>query len=198
MQKLAEMLQTSTSNNFQLGRPLLLAARSKSSIDISLRLKASKKEARTIDKSEELARKKVDWKKYKKTCSADGCTNQVIKGGVCIEHGAKRKLCSSDGCTNQAKRGGVCIKHGAKVKPKLCSAEGCTNQSRRGGVCKRHGAYHNPHEESTAFTSCFGSEFDKTTATRLNQRTAAPSGSQDSVPEEVAVCVVIANDLVEV
>ena len=87
------------------------------------------------------------------------------------------------------------MKHGAKVK--RCSVEGCTNKSLRRGVCWRHGAYRNNHEESTAVTSCFGSEFDKTTATRPNQRTEASKG-QDSVPEEVAVCVVIANNHVEV
>ena len=87
------------------------------------------------------------------------------------------------------------MKHGAKVK--RCSVEGCTNHSKRGGVCYRHGAYRNPHEESTAFTSCFGSDFDKTTATP-DQRTQAASGIQGSVPAEVAVCVVIANNHVEV
>jgi hypothetical protein len=88
------------------------------------------------------------------------------------------------------------MKHGAKKK--LCSVEGCTNQVRGGGVCRRHGAYRNNHDESTAFTSCFGSDFDKTTLTRPNQRTAATSASQDSVPEEVAVCVMITNNHAEV
>ena len=39
---------------------------------------------------------------HRTLCSKDGCTNQVVKGGVCIRHGAKVKLCSSEGCTNQA------------------------------------------------------------------------------------------------
>jgi hypothetical protein len=111
---------------------------------------------------EELAReKRALRKKYRYECSADGCTNRVRKGGVCIrhgakvkrcsiegcnnhakiggvcdKHGAKRKTCSSEACTNQAQIGGVCIRHGAKVK--LCSSEGCTNQATKGGVCKRH------------------------------------------------------------
>jgi hypothetical protein len=34
--------------------------------------------------------------------------------------------------------------------------------------------------------------------TRPNQRTAATSASQDSVPEEVAVCVMITNNHAEV
>ena len=157
-----------------------------------------------------------------KRCSSDGCTNQAVKGGVCVKHGAKMKRCSSDGCTNKAQKGGVCIKHGAKVEYKRCSSEGCTNfaikggvcikhgakrmqcsvegctnQSSRGGVCKRHGVRRNPTDESTAFTSYFGSEFDKTTLTH-NQRTSTASTSQGSVPEEVAACVVIANNHVEV
>lgn len=32
---------------------------------------------------------------YKKICSAAGCTNQVVNGGVCRRHGAKVKLCSN-------------------------------------------------------------------------------------------------------
>eukprot|EP00985_Skeletonema_marinoi_P020833 scaffold12460_cov128-Skeletonema_marinoi.AAC.1 len=74
----------------------------------------------------------------KNNCSADGCTNQVVKGGVCFKHGAKRNLCSSDGCKNIVVRAGVCIKHGATVK--RCSKEGCKNQAQKGGVCIKHGA----------------------------------------------------------
>ncbi len=52
-----------------------------------------------------------------KQCSKEGCSNQVINGGVCIKHGVKRKKCSFEGCTNQAvQQGGVCIRHGAKRK----------------------------------------------------------------------------------
>jgi sulfur relay (sulfurtransferase) complex TusBCD TusD component (DsrE family) len=119
----------------------------------------------------------------KTECKHEGCTNHAIKGGVCIRHGAKVKRCNSAGCTNQAKNRGVCMKHGVKVK--LCSTEGCTNQSQKRGVCKRHGANRNHHDASTAFTSRFGSEFDKTTLTRSNQRT---SSAQCSVPEEVVIC----------
>ena len=81
-------------------------------------------------------------KRYsKKKCSAEGCTNQAYKGGVCSKHGAKRKLCGSAGCTNQALKGGVCQRHGAKVK--LCSNEGCSNQVQGEGLCRRHGAKKN-------------------------------------------------------
>jgi len=43
-----------------------------------------------------------------KTCSHEGCTNWLVKGGFCTRHGAKRKT-----CTNNVRKGGVCIKHGA-------------------------------------------------------------------------------------
>jgi hypothetical protein len=47
----------------------------------------------------------------KKQCSFEGCTNKVVKGGVCVTHGAKKKRCSFDGCTSNARKGGVCKKH---------------------------------------------------------------------------------------
>eukprot|EP00984_Skeletonema_dohrnii_P024787 scaffold13923_cov78-Skeletonema_dohrnii-CCMP3373.AAC.3 len=69
------------------------------------------------DKGGAKAKKKVVQKKYKKICSDAGCTNLVVKGGVCIRHGAKVKKCSHDGCTNQAKRIGLCKRHGAYKRP---------------------------------------------------------------------------------
>ena len=30
----------------------------------------------------------------RKYCSQDGCGNQVVQGGVCVKHGARRKRCS--------------------------------------------------------------------------------------------------------
>ena len=79
-------------------------------------------------------------KRLRKTCSHKGCTNQVVSGGVCGRHGAKRKCkeCSYEGCTTPAQSGGGCVRHGAKRKE--CTHEGCTNQVVRGGVCVRHGA----------------------------------------------------------
>jgi len=75
-------------------------------------------------------------------CSADGCTNIVKKGGVCIGHGHghgdKHKRCVSKGCTNQVIRGGVCNRHGKKRKP--CKFEGCTRGVVSGGMCIEHGA----------------------------------------------------------
>ena len=84
------------------------------------------------------ARRRRSWKQYRKIYSAEGCTNQVHSGWICIRHGSKVKLCSSEKCSNQALRGGLCVRHGAKRK--RCSSEGCTNQSKTGGVCVRHGA----------------------------------------------------------
>eukprot|EP00984_Skeletonema_dohrnii_P035199 scaffold34669_cov139-Skeletonema_dohrnii-CCMP3373.AAC.2 len=69
---------------------------------------------RKASTDEELAAKKAAVNKYKKICSANGCTNVVVQGGVCTRHGARRKLCSSEGCMNLAQKGGVCIRHGAK------------------------------------------------------------------------------------
>jgi hypothetical protein len=124
-----------------------------------------------------------------KRCSSEGCTNQAQKGGVCTRHGAKIKRCSSDGCTNHARKGGVCIRHGAKDKLKRCSCKGCTNQSVRGGVCRRHGVYRNKNEESTAFGS---EEFEEATVARsqLNQQASEPSITErggQSIPGEVSI-----------
>eukprot|EP00985_Skeletonema_marinoi_P026281 scaffold20276_cov224-Skeletonema_marinoi.AAC.1 len=58
--------------------------------------------------------KKVTKKQYRYECSSDGCTHIVIKGGVCIRHGANHKRCSSKECTNRVIKGGVCLRHGAK------------------------------------------------------------------------------------
>ena len=79
-------------------------------------------------------------KQVKKTCEHDRCTNTVVKGGVCIRHGALVKTCSMEGCNNQVQNRGVCVKHGAKKVRKACSHDGCTNIAVKEGVCKRHGA----------------------------------------------------------
>ncbi len=148
-------------------------------------------------------------------CSAEGCSNQAQKGGVCIKHGAKVKRCSSEGCSNLARKGGVCKRHGAKIKIKHCSSKGCTtyavkggvcvrhgatlkrcstegceSNAKKGGVCRRHGAYRNTNDESTAF----GSELEETTtATRFHTNEHASKafitrrGGEESVPGEVAI-----------
>ena len=71
---------------------------------------------RKASTDEELAAKKAAVNKYRQICSASGCTNVAVQGGVCFRHGAKVKLCSREGCTNYAKKGGVCIRHGATMK----------------------------------------------------------------------------------
>jgi hypothetical protein len=38
---------------------------------------------------------------------------------VCVQHGSKKKQCSENGCTNNAVRKGVCINHGAKRNSRL-------------------------------------------------------------------------------
>ena len=76
-------------------------------------------------------------------CKVAECNNQVVKGDVCIRHGARRKLCTyikdGVGCKSYAHKGGVCTFHGAKKK--RCISVGCTNQAMRGGLCRHHGAY---------------------------------------------------------
>ena len=101
------------------------------------RLRSGKRKKRSLEDGDQSSAG-APRKTYKYVCSADGCTNRVINGGVCLRHGAKLKLCSSEGCTKLAQRGGVCVKHGAKRK--RCRSEGCTNQAVKGGVCNRHGA----------------------------------------------------------
>lgn len=41
--------------------------------------------------------------------------NIIIKGGVCMQHGAKKPICRyQEGCTNNTTNGEVCVGHGAK------------------------------------------------------------------------------------
>ena len=100
---------------------------------------ALKRKQQDSSNEKDLPKKKVVQKKYSYKCSADGCTNQSRKGGVCVRHGAKLKLCSSEACTYLAREGGVCIRHGTKNR-KICCHEGCTKKAQQGGVCMTHGA----------------------------------------------------------
>eukprot|EP00984_Skeletonema_dohrnii_P009471 scaffold3622_cov145-Skeletonema_dohrnii-CCMP3373.AAC.9 len=77
-------------------------------------------------------------KRVKKRCSAEGCINQAVKGGVCRRHGAKveAQRCFVDGCTNQIQRRGVCNRHGANGD--RCKFEGCTAISDFSGFCGYH------------------------------------------------------------
>jgi hypothetical protein len=111
-----------------------------------------------------------------------------------MRHGAKIKRCSSEGCTNIVVKGGVCVRHGAEQKKKQCSINGCTNQSKRRGVCIRHGAKRNPYDESTAFGNSHGSAYDETTVALSNQRKSAATDQDNAntsrIPPQVIVCQV--------
>jgi hypothetical protein len=41
---------------------------------------------------------------------------------MCVQHGYKKKQCRNNGCTNNAIRNGVCINHGAK---RYCTIPEC-------------------------------------------------------------------------
>ena len=100
---------------------------------------------------------------------AVGCTNNIVQGGVCKKHGAKRtpKICGQEGCNNQVVQGGVCVRHGAvKQNRKKCGQEGCTTIARNGFLCQKH--ITNPVAASASATT-----------------TAAPSGVTN--PEDVGV-----------
>eukprot|EP00984_Skeletonema_dohrnii_P012413 scaffold5035_cov88-Skeletonema_dohrnii-CCMP3373.AAC.2 len=79
-------------------------------------------------------------KKPKYYCSNENCTNQVVKGGVCLSHGAELPKCSHEDCTKYARKGGVCCSHGAVDVRRRCSHEDCTKYARKGGVCSSHKA----------------------------------------------------------
>ena len=57
-------------------------------------------------------------KRKRKLCSVDGCPKQVVQGGLCISHGAKkpkRKKCTHPGCTKVVRgKAGLCRSHWAK------------------------------------------------------------------------------------
>jgi hypothetical protein len=64
-----------------------------------------------------------------KRCSCNGCTNQALKGGVCIRHGTKIKRCSSHECTKFAQNGGLCYRHGTKIKKAAKRKRGTSQKS---------------------------------------------------------------------
>jgi hypothetical protein len=80
---------------------------------ISVASSQSKNKIQQRPKEKTVAKKSkpgVKARKYVYICTFKGCTNQAVKGGVCITHGAKRYvyICSFEGgCTNQAQKGGV-------------------------------------------------------------------------------------------
>jgi len=92
--------------------------------------------------------------KVKQCTHHEGCTNQVVKGGVCIMHGAKQKRSSHEGCTKQARSGVVTVDAPSKPQQDLCHTwrkketihlcwvlkVRCTNIGVKRGVCITHGA----------------------------------------------------------
>ena len=58
----------------------------------------------------------------KRYCTVEGCTNGIIRQGVCKKHGAKlttlpkKRFCKVDGCEKQVVKWLVCHEHGAKCK----------------------------------------------------------------------------------
>ena len=83
---------TTTSNR---GRRATTSSRKKSAAVTSrdvVDIRKGKPKRALATEDEKLARKRARWRennrKYKKTCSADRCTNQAKKGGVCTKHGA--------------------------------------------------------------------------------------------------------------
>ena len=81
-------------------------------------------------------------------CTAEGCKNTVVQGGVCLQHGAKRKQCKHPGCTKNVKQAGMCSAHGPARK--RCETLGCKNIAVQGGVCISHGA----KQKICSFTQC--------------------------------------------
>ncbi|KAL7580207.1 hypothetical protein ACA910_012955 [Epithemia clementina (nom. ined.)] len=100
-------------------------------------------------------------KRVRRKCTAPGCTNRVVQGGLCISHGAKRKICNHPGCNKNVKKAGLCSTHGPArkrcehpdcpkvavqggrciahgAKKKLCSVENCAKQAILSGMCKKH------------------------------------------------------------
>ncbi|KAL9191273.1 hypothetical protein ACHAXT_000979 [Thalassiosira profunda] len=77
-------------------------------------------------------------KRVRRKCSAPGCANRVVQGGVCVTHGAKRKLCAHPGCAKAVKLAGFCSAHGPARRK--CGHEGCTRVAVQGGRCLSHGA----------------------------------------------------------
>mmetsp|Transcript_18886 Transcript_18886/g.26897 ORF Transcript_18886/g.26897 Transcript_18886/m.26897 type:complete len:581 (+) Transcript_18886:160-1902(+) len=83
-------------------------------------------------------------KRVRRKCTAPGCTNRVVQGGVCVTHGAKRKLCSYEGCSKAVKLAGFCSTHGPTRKKcdyiDPSSSDPCARVAVQGGRCLSHGA----------------------------------------------------------
>ena len=83
-------------------------------------------------------------KRVRRKCTAPGCDNRVVQGGVCVTHGAKRKLCQAPGCSKAVKLAGFCSTHGPSRKKcdyvDPSSGSACARVAVQGGRCLSHGA----------------------------------------------------------
>ena len=83
-------------------------------------------------------------KRVRRKCTAPGCENRVVQGGVCVTHGAKRKLCTHPGCSKAVKAAGLCSTHGPSRKKCTyvdpSSGSPCFRVAVQGGRCLSHGA----------------------------------------------------------
>jgi len=96
------------------------------------KIRSISKRKRQLSNEEDVAPKQAAPKQSKKLCSADGCANIIVNGGVCKRHGARVKLCSKDECTKQAQIGGLCLRHGAMRKTGgMCSKQPYRNNVHR-------------------------------------------------------------------
>jgi hypothetical protein len=68
-------------------------------------------------------------------CTYPQCSIYVQSNGVCVQHSYKKKQCRGNRCTNNAVRDGVCINHGAKC---YCTITECGKQLFQAGKCRYH------------------------------------------------------------
>ncbi len=71
----------------------------------------------------------------KRKCEYPQCSYYVQSHGLCVQHGYKKKQCSKDGCTNNTIRNGVYISHGAKH---YCTIPGCGKLLFQAWKCGSH------------------------------------------------------------
>ena len=76
----------------------------------------------------------------KTLCAHEGCTNYARTGEIYLRYGAvvTKTIRTHEGGAKQVVKVGVCVQHGAALRPK-CLHKGFANQAKVGGVCLRHG-----------------------------------------------------------
>ena len=63
------------------------------------------------------------------------CSKFAQSAGMCVQHGYKKKQCSDNRCTNNVVRNGVCINHGTK---RYCTMIECGKPLFQMGKCRFH------------------------------------------------------------